>query len=186
MNAYDFDKTIYDGDSTADFILFCIRKRPASIPKIAFNSLGYLGYKASFLSKTDFKENLYSFLSVINDIDSLVEEFWDLHIDKIKKWYLAQKKDDDAIISASPFFLLEPACDRLGLKNLLASNVDKSTGCYLGNNCFGAVKVKRFTEVFSDEIDEFYSDSKSDEPLAKLAKSAFLVDGDIISPWNFQ
>lgn len=185
MNAYDFDKTIYDGDSTADFILFCIKKRPAIIPKLAFNALSYIGYKASFLSKTDFKENIYSFLSSIDDTESLVEYFWHENINKIKDWYLLQKKDDDAIISASPFFLLKPICDRLGIKNLLASKVDISTGLYLGNNCFGAVKAKRFTDTFNETIDEFYSDSKSDEPLAKIAKSAFLVDGDIISPWVF-
>ena len=186
MNAYDFDKTIYDGDSTADFIIFCMKKRPYIIPKLALNSLGYIGYKASFCSKTDFKENLYSFLRYFNDTESLIEKFWDEHIKKIKKWYLAQKKDDDAIISASPFFLLKPVCDRLGIKNLLASNVDITTGCYLGNNCYGAVKVKRFTENFTDKIDKFYSDSKSDEPLAKLAKSAYLVDGDLIRSWDFQ
>ena len=26
MNVYDFDKTIYDGDSTADFYLFSLRR----------------------------------------------------------------------------------------------------------------------------------------------------------------
>ena len=31
------------------------------------------------------------------------------------------------------------------------------------------------------QIDRFYSDSKSDTPLAKLAQSAFLVTGDEIS-----
>ena len=29
MNVYDFDKTIYDGDSTTDFIAWCIRRRPS-------------------------------------------------------------------------------------------------------------------------------------------------------------
>lgn len=26
MNVYDFDKTIYDGDSTIDFYLYCVKK----------------------------------------------------------------------------------------------------------------------------------------------------------------
>ena len=25
-NIYDFDKTIYDGDSTVDFFLFCLKR----------------------------------------------------------------------------------------------------------------------------------------------------------------
>lgn len=29
MNVYDFDKTIYAGDSTIDFYLFCLKRQPA-------------------------------------------------------------------------------------------------------------------------------------------------------------
>ena len=28
MNVFDFDKTIYEGDSTLDFILWCLRRKP--------------------------------------------------------------------------------------------------------------------------------------------------------------
>ena len=31
MNVYDFDKTIYKGDSTLDFYFFCLRKKPIII-----------------------------------------------------------------------------------------------------------------------------------------------------------
>ena len=37
MNVYDFDNTIYKGDSTADFFIFCLRKHPKIVlvfPKI--------------------------------------------------------------------------------------------------------------------------------------------------------
>ena len=27
INVYDFDKTIYNGDSTIDFYLFCLKKK---------------------------------------------------------------------------------------------------------------------------------------------------------------
>lgn len=30
-NIYDFDKTIYDGDSTVDFFLFCLKREPILI-----------------------------------------------------------------------------------------------------------------------------------------------------------
>ena len=29
MNVYDFDGTIYDGDSSIDFYLFCIKRKPS-------------------------------------------------------------------------------------------------------------------------------------------------------------
>ena len=86
------------------------------------------------------------------------------------------------IISASPRFLLRHICDELNVK-LICSEVDKKNGDYIGLNCFGEEKVSRFHKEYPGAtIDEFYSDSKSDEPLAKLAKKAYLVrcKGEII------
>ena len=37
INVYDFDKTIYDGDSTIDFWIFCLKRNKTillNIPKI--------------------------------------------------------------------------------------------------------------------------------------------------------
>jgi phosphoserine phosphatase len=51
-------------------------------------------------------------------------------------------------------------------------------------NCHGEEKVRRYREAFGDApIDEFYSDSYSDTPLAKLAAKAYLVKGDKRLPW---
>ena len=38
IDVYDFDGTLYDGDSTADYVLFCLRRHPAlllSLPAVA-------------------------------------------------------------------------------------------------------------------------------------------------------
>ena len=41
-------------------------------------------------------------------------------------------------------------------------------------------------EVFKNgKIDNFYSDSKSDTPLAELADKAFIVKKNNITDWNF-
>ena len=46
-------------------------------------------------------------------------------------------------------------------------------------------KVNRFKFSFPDEvINEFYSDSKSDFPLADIAMKAYFVKGDYIKEWN--
>ena len=106
---------------------------------------------------------------------------WDL----IKSFYLKQKNYDDVIISASPTFLLEPICRRLNITYLIASKVDKHTGKYTGINCYGSEKVRRFKEIFPNQsIDNFYSDSLSDAPIAKLAKHAFLVSKKHIKNWE--
>lgn len=184
MNVYDFDDTIYRGDSTSDFIKWCVKKKPSLALHHTKTGICFCAYKAKLVDKTYFKEKMYGFLQHIPDIDEWVEEFWDQHIRNIKSWYLNHKKPDDVIISASPEFLLKPVCECLGIKNLMASKVDKHTGFYLGINCFGAKKVHRFMEIFNDNIDEFYSDSLSDAPLAKLAEKAYLVKDDILIPWK--
>ncbi|HCW56338.1 MAG TPA: haloacid dehalogenase-like hydrolase, partial [Erysipelotrichaceae bacterium] len=52
-------------------------------------------------------------------------------------------------------------------------------------NCHGEEKVRRYREVYGDApIDSFYSDSRSDAPLAGLAAHAYLVHGDERNPWS--
>ncbi|MBQ2614527.1 MAG: HAD-IB family phosphatase [Clostridia bacterium] len=185
MYAYDFDKTIYDGDSTADFITWCVRKKPSLAFRLIPGGVSFGGYLLKQWEKTRFKEKLYQFLAGIPAVEAWVEEFWDSHQENIKSWYLAQQKEDDVIISASPEFLLRPICERLGIRHLLASKVDIHTGMYLGINCHGEEKVRRFRQVFGDAaIEAFYSDSFSDAPMANIAQSAFLVDGDALIPWE--
>ena len=187
MNVYDFDKTIYDGDSTADFYIFSL-KRHKKILCLAPSLLGaflrfYLFKKGS---KTDFKQVMYRFLRFC-DVDRDVKDFWNLNRAKIKKYYLNRQKDDDVIISASPEFLLEPVCDILGIRYLMASRVDKYTGKYDGINCHGKEKVRRFYSEFpGGKIEEFYSDSYSDTPLAEIAEKAYIVKGEKLSEWKFE
>ena len=67
----------------------------------------------------------------------------------------------------------------------MASPVDMHTGIYSGENCHGEEKVRRYRAVFGEApINEFYSDSTSDTPLAKLAAKAFLVKGDTLKEWR--
>lgn len=185
MNIYDFDETIYDSDSTRDFYFYCLKKYPKillSVPCMAWTFFLYiLGAK----TKTQFKEKMYRFLRYVPDIDADLEDFWDMHENKIKRWYRSRQREDDMIISASPEFLLVPICERLGIKNLIASRVNKKTGLYTGENCWGEEKVKRLYEVFPDAVcEEFYSDSLSDTPLAELAKTAKIIRGTELIEWG--
>jgi len=177
VNVYDFDGTIYAGDSTFDFWLYCIRKYPASLRTLPGTLSGFLRYKTGKYGLETFKENFYRFVRFIPSAEDTVKSFWDTHLHKIQKWYLEQKNEDDVIISASPEFLLAECCRRLGV-TLIASRVDSTTGKLLGHNCKGGEKVRRFREAYPNSIVEnFYSDSKSDKPMAKLAKCSYLVKG---------
>ena len=188
MNVFDFDKTIYDGDSTADFCLWLIRRYP-SVSLDFISNLGVvLRYKFGKISKTEMKQSLYKCFRRVPDMDKELVLFWDRHIKNIEKWYLDIKRDDDVIISASPEFLLTECCRRLGIKHLMASRVDRKTGKYDGLNCYGAEKPKRFDAYFGEsereKIENFYSDSYSDAPLAVIAKKAYLIKNHTPTEWD--
>lgn len=188
MNAYDFDKTIYDGDSTADFYFFSLKRHKKILT--LFPSLARAFIKFYLLkkgTKTEFKELMYRFLKYC-DIPKDVNDFWDINQHKIKDFYLEQHNSDDVIISASPKFLLDEICSRLKIKYLIASNVDSESGIYFGINCHGEEKVRRFYNEFGEntKIDKFYSDSYSDTPTAKIADKAYIVKRNKIYDWNFK
>lgn len=142
-------------------------------------------YKLHLSSKEEMKEMYFSFLKGVQTDKTFVDDFWKQNQNKIKEWYLNQKRKDDVIISASPEFLLKPICDILGIDNLIATKVELSSGKFLSKNCQGVEKVVRFKESFSEaEIEAFYSDSKSDIYMAKLATKAFRVKKNSIMDWE--
>lgn len=185
MNVYDFDKTIYAGDSTLDFYFFSLKKSPMLIRFLPIQIIGFIKYMFGMYSKLQFKEKFYSFLKGIKDVDSMVELFWNENQDKIKDWYLKSKEESDVIISASPEFLLNNICRRIGIKHLIASEVNKNTGICEGENCYGEEKVLRFKKYFEKgEIKKFYSDSLSDAPISLMASERYIVSGNNILPWD--
>ncbi len=184
MNIYDFDGTIYYGDSTYDFYKFCVREY--GLLKTVPNSLlQFTGLFLHLKDKTTAKQAFYNYYRYIPEINIALEDFWSSHERKLKPWYTdCFKRPDDIIISASPEFQLAPICRKLGVK-LIASRVDKYTGVYTGQNCEGKEKVRRLYEQFPGAVvDKFYSDSRRDTPLARIAKEAFMVKDDLISPWK--
>ena len=185
MNVYDFDNTIYRGDSTRDFYFYTLRKKPEILKYLPAQGYHFIKFALKIITKTQFKEQFYRFFKSIENIDAFVEEFWKIHRKNIKSWYFDIQREDDYIISASPEFLLKPICSQLGIKHLDASRVDKLTGKYDGLNCYGEEKVIRLRAVTDEEVEDFYSDSYSDSPLAKIAKNAYLVTGDKIEKWKF-
>lgn len=186
MNVYDFDGTIYQGDSTFDFYIFSIKNQPRVIlclPRQIWGAIQF--YILRSITLTAYKEKFYVFLGRVNGIDELIQAFWDVHISKIAPWYLAQKRDNDLVITASPEFLIGEACKRLHICHPIGSVVDPYTGVYSGVNCKGREKVIRFQQKYAEgEMDAFYSDSYGDKPLAQIARESFLVKGDHVVKWE--
>lgn len=183
MNVYDFDGTIYNGDSSLDFYLFCLYNRPLIIRFLPKQIIGILAYKLRIITKKKGKETFFSFLKGIDNISTLVNDFWASHASRIQCWYIIQQAEDDIIISASPEFLLAPICQRLNVR-LIASVVLPENGRFESENCYGIEKLRRFMSVYPHEsIDTFYSDSSSDIPLASRAKQSFLVKKGKLHEW---
>lgn len=184
MNVYDFDKTIYSGDSTIDFYLFSLKRKPSLIRYLPAQFFGFVLYFLKKIDKTKLKEIFFCFIKSI-DCEKYVDEFWVRNKQKITGWYIEQQRNDDVIISASPDFLLRPICNQLGIKHLIASNVDQNSGKFLSENCYGAIKVERFKEKFGEcRIDNFYSDSLSDFPMTQIANKSFLIVKGKINEWS--
>lgn len=184
MNVYDFDQTVYYPDSSYHFFLYCLKKHPgAVIPVIPKSLLLALQYKRGKIGAGILKQQLFSFLKRLDDVEREVKEFWTSHRQNLMDWYLKQKRDDDLFISASPEFLLKPIAEELGVR-LIATKMDPQNGIIRGRNCHDSEKVVRFREEYPGEkIEAFYSDSLSDTPLAELAERAYLVKKEILSPW---
>lgn len=186
MNVYDFDKTIYRRDCSVDFYLYEILRHPALLRYLPLQIIGWGGYFLHLHDKTVMKNYFYRYLKGIKDIDGEVKRFWDQHIHMMHQWYLQQHRDDDLVISASAQFMVQPACERLGITRVLASPVDQYNGCVTGPNCHGAQKVVCFHEngYRDSDVEKFYSDSHSDDPMAALAQESYIVKGERLIPWK--
>ena len=101
---YDFDNTVYDGDSSIDFFLFSLKNHKSLIRFFPLQSIGFILMKLKLINKEKGKSAFFSFVKGLKDVDREVLEFWKQSFSKIKPWYIDQKSNTDIIISASPDF----------------------------------------------------------------------------------
>lgn len=185
MNVYDFDNTIYDGESVLHFFFYYIKKTPwlvKYIPKVFYALIKYKAGKITVeQALSDYAPFVEDYFRNIPDINKDAVDFWDKHMNRIKPFYAKIQKDDDVIVTASPECTMNEICRRLGIKNCVGSIIDTKTG-KISRLCMRSAKVPAFLERFPNaQIDRFYTDSpKNDAPLIEMAKEAFVVKGDKI------
>ena len=175
MNVYDFDKTIFPSDCSIGFCIWCMNRHPrlwfTFAPKVIKNILlNKLGKIPEYLLQREF----FGYLMLIDDFDEQIERYWDKNEKKIASWYLAQKRDDDLIISASPDCVIGPIAKRLGV-NFIATEYNREYGVFLNNLMYAQEKAQYIIDHGFPMIDNFYSDSLSDTPIALCAEKAHLV-----------
>lgn len=182
---YDFDKTIYGGETSTDFMYFFLKRNKKYILKLGYVFLSLVYYKKNL------KKSKEIFFKILENIDldfihSEIEEFWKENEKKFFSWIydeiLENKKEAEKLIliSATPSIFLEKISVKLGFDKLIATDFVKQEKKFIskiqGENCKGEEKVNRLKKYIKNfEILAFYSDSLSDLPLFNLAKRKYYI-----------
>ena len=185
MNIYDFDNTIYNGDTNKDIIKYALVRHPFLVIK-SLNQAKKLRrqYKKGYVSFERVKESMLSFIFKIENYPKFINDFVSSHMNKIKPWYLTKKTENDIIISASYDLWINEFAKRLGVKVVIATRVD-SNGKILGNNCKGKEKINRLNALVKNaNIVSAYSDSSSDIPMLEVARVSYVVEGNRLIPYK--
>ena len=190
MNVYDFDGTVYDGESTFDFFLYCLARRPKLLRFLPTVVSHLIRYKRCLITREMLfaaaEKYVDAMLAVCPEVRDYPAAFWAARRHKLKPYYAAQRREDDVFISASFGFMLRPACELLGLKEdrLLCSEFDFDTR-KVTRLCFRENKPGIFDGAFPNAvIDAFYTDSENDLPMMRRAKSVYLVKKNNVLPYT--
>lgn len=179
MKVFDFDNTIYGGESVFDFAMFFVKRKKSFIRYVPGFLRLLLSYKMCKMDVLQFQKALerYTkpFLENQEYIKELVEEFWLENIEKLYPNMLKKIKPEDVIITASPTFLIDGIKDVLNTDNILCTELDLEKGKISFLN-FKENKVKNFMKKYKGKkIEDFYTDSYNDKPLMNISKHVYLV-----------
>ncbi len=185
MNVYDFDNTIYSGESVIDFFFYFMKRDlrlVAYLPKVFVALLKYKARKITIdQALNEYGALVENYCRGIDDLQGEIVKFWDTHLCKIKPFYAYIRKDDDVILSAGFDIVLEEMGKRMNIKNIISTETDRDEFRII-NFCFRENKVKMFKKYYPDAvIENFYTDSLNDQPIIDIARNAYLVKGNKIT-----
>ena len=197
LSVYDFDKTIYNGETLNDFYRFYLIKKPWKIYTVIFQLWYFLLYVLKIINLEKLKENFLRFLDGENtgELKKLIREFWEKTESKINLWVkdeiLKNKKETEILvaISASPTFLIIDRLKLMGFDVVIGTDfLFESTKFHshiTSKNCKNYEKVKRLDKWAEDnniqyDIVNFYSDSIADKPLFDLAEHKYWIKKGIL------
>lgn len=185
VNVFDFDNTIYDGETLVDFILYYVRRDVKIwkyIPKLIVIALKDAFHLFNIEEAIDaYASFLEGYYVNLNDIEESVVDFWNKNEKKIRPWYNEVRKESDIIVSGTTDFILDEIMKRMNIKNYVGSSIDKKTGKFT-RLCFLENKVKIFNELYPDcHIENFYTDSMNDKAMMDIADNVYFVKGSKIT-----
>jgi len=192
ITIYDFDHTLYRGDTVIDFWLFTVLHYPLAIIYLPYQLGFFFGYIIKKVETGRFKEAFLSFINLIpsRKLKMLIALFWKSRRKKINhEVYKAIQKDREhslypVCISASPKFLLHDIVKELGIVTLISTDFlkqgEKQTNMMVSPNCKGEEKLRRLKKWAKEEgidivVKKVMSDSSADLPLYALAESSYYM-----------
>lgn len=185
MNVYDFDNTIYHGESAIAIYWFFLKKMPKIVVYFPVVMSALVKYKLGLLTVEEMLDTYAPYIEqnlkkVEDTLSDDIAKFWDEHMHRIKPFYKEKQEVNDVIITGSPEIFVKEACKRINIKHYIGTTIDMDTG-KITRLCYHHNKVDAFREQFGDaQIENFYTDSNYDSPLIELSKNAFLVKGNKI------
>ena len=179
VKVFDFDNTIYRGESGLHFAFYMIKHNKKIIRYIPKILVAAVKYELCWLSKEKLESIINSiFAGVLDGTESpeeLAAPFWEKRTDRLHQNILSLIEPEDVIISASPVFLLDCIREYLKTDHIIGTEMDVAAKKITWFN-FGDNKVKRYTEQYGDrKIDAFYTDSYNDRAMMEIAEEVYIV-----------
>ena len=175
MRAFDFAHTISNGYSYRDFCIYMALRRPwiwLYLPVIIFVATLKLFHIVKMKHVVEWV--LKPFYRLKHEH---IVRFWDKHEKRLGQWYRDIHRDDDVVISATPAFFLEEACRRIGVTNLIATEIDMKTGKVIDPYCYREGKWERFVTAYGEDarLEAYYTDTPKDSGMLDRAEEGYLV-----------
>ncbi len=179
IKVFDFDNTIYRGESSVDLALFMIKNNKKILLYLPSIFVNMIKYKLCLVKKEKLIKKINNFMSAVifdrKELLELVERFWSKKIHKLDRKMLKRINRDDVIITAGPDFLIHGIKKLLNTNNIISSEIDEVKNKMKYFN-FGDNKVKRYKELYGDKrISCLFTDSYNDRALMDISDKVFIV-----------
>lgn len=179
---FDFDKTLTYKDTLLGFFL-CCSKNDYYLPiKLVILILIMFSNKLKLITNSEFKK-----ISVRLMLKGKTKEFistcsieYSRRIKLNRVYYNTLVKYDQPFVITASF--IDYICPLLIGTKVIGSELEYHNGRINGvrTNCYGKIKRKELKKVGITHIDELFTDSLSDLPLARISHVINLVKGDKI------
>lgn len=179
IDVYDFDHTLYDGDTIVDLWLFAVGRHPSLLrflPRQLWSLLmGGLGIWSGGRAK-----GIFQCYFAGMRLEEEVEAFWASEKTRCKLCAFLHDRPNDlprVVASASARLVLLPVAELLTVDAIIGTEIDPATGVLTGENCKGEAKVTAIGKHFPGfRVRAMYTDDvKADGPLLRLAEEQYLV-----------